>query len=352
MFRWYAYALVCYAYLSDYVDSEDDTREQLGSSRWFQRGWTLQELIAPTDVEFYDSTWTLFGSRLGLSTEISSITGIDRRILHRKEAYLSRVYSKRCNHKREEGLVIRNCIDCRVEHANSNRNYGPNCLFRERTIRQLLNKYGVSNRMSWAAERRTTRAEDIAYCLLGIFDTNMPLLYGEGGVRAFRRLQMEIARHSPDHSLLAWGGRFEGTFRSGRYPGLADSPTHFRDGHLFEPIQGGGSSITVSDKGFELSVNLARCVGYQTTGVNDAEFTRYGKQLWLAVLDCARGSDHFTMPALILDRTSESSNSFRRSRWAGRLWWHCLPLVSLGSGSYQDHIGERFLWVKSVARQN
>ncbi|CAI4214581.1 unnamed protein product [Parascedosporium putredinis] len=63
----------------------------------------------------------------------------------------------------------------------------------------------IAKRMSWAASRETTRVEDIAYCLLGIFDVNMPMIYGEGK-KAFRRLQEEIIKLSPeDHSIYAWG---------------------------------------------------------------------------------------------------------------------------------------------------
>ncbi|KAK0631454.1 heterokaryon incompatibility protein-domain-containing protein [Immersiella caudata] len=138
MFSWYRQSSVCYAFLEDYVHGKSN----LGNSRWFTRGWTLQELIAPFDVRFYDSSWFMFGDRLRLSSRISKITSIDLLIL-------------------------------------------------------------VSNKMSWAAHRETTRVEDIAYCLMGIFDVNMPLLYGEG-IKAFRRLQEEIVRRCNDQTILAW----------------------------------------------------------------------------------------------------------------------------------------------------
>jgi hypothetical protein len=66
-----------------------------------------------------------------------------------------------------------------------------------------LELISVANKMSWASDRQTTRTEDAAYCLLGLFDVNMPLLYGEGQ-KAFLRLQEEILRSSYDHSLFAW----------------------------------------------------------------------------------------------------------------------------------------------------
>jgi len=75
--------------------------------------------------------------------------------------------------------------------------------------------------MSWAAERETTRNEDVAYCLMGIFDINMPLLYGEVP-KAFIRLQEEIMRYSNDQSLFAWSGNSDPTFGM-----LAASPSCF-----------------------------------------------------------------------------------------------------------------------------
>ena len=62
----------------------------------------------------------------------------------------------------------------------------------------------VVERMSWAAMRSTQRPEDVAYCLLGIFNVNMAILYGEGEAGAFRRLQDEIIKNSFDQTLFAW----------------------------------------------------------------------------------------------------------------------------------------------------
>ncbi|RYP43033.1 hypothetical protein DL768_010118 [Monosporascus sp. mg162] len=152
MFRWYRNAEICYAYLSD-VSSAPTVHQMLERSRWFTRGWTLQELIAPAEVVFYSMDWGYIGTKSELSTSISSITTID------------------------------------VSFLNS---------------RNLVSA-SVAQRMSWAAHRETSRTEDIAYCLLGIFDVNMPLIYGEG-MKAFQRLQEEIMKSYPyDYSLFAWG---------------------------------------------------------------------------------------------------------------------------------------------------
>ncbi|KAI1260722.1 HET-domain-containing protein [Xylariaceae sp. FL1019] len=209
MFAWYRNAIVCYAWLSDYSPDEDfditsaemilsfEARETVAEQtkacsdgervsvsefemkngiselemrkkinevevrsrinkglkqcRWFSRGWTLQELVAPSKVEFLDTNWEFFGSKAELAPILSYITGIDTAVLRGGS----------------------------------------------------LNDVLVGRRMSWAANRQTRRVEDMAYCLLGLFDINMPLLYGEGQ-KAFTRLQEEIIRSSNDLSIFAW----------------------------------------------------------------------------------------------------------------------------------------------------
>ena len=130
MFCWYQKAAVCYAYLSDV----DDLGPRFGESKWFTRGWTLQELLAPSRVVFYSSNWTELGEKTTMASILSTITRIDYFVL-RGETPL----------------------------------------------------HPVARQMSWAARRETTRSEDIAYSLMGIFDVNMPMLYG-GGSKAFIRL--------------------------------------------------------------------------------------------------------------------------------------------------------------------
>ena len=103
--------------------------KQLQSSEWFDRGWTLQELLAPRKVNFYNKHWHFIGTKSSLSGTISTRTKIAADML--------------CGTK-------------------------------------TLPDYSIAQRMSWASRRVTTRDEDIAYCLLGIFDVNMPLIYGEG----------------------------------------------------------------------------------------------------------------------------------------------------------------------------
>ncbi|KAI1638327.1 heterokaryon incompatibility protein-domain-containing protein [Biscogniauxia mediterranea] len=164
MFSWYEEANTCYAYMSDVTRNDE---ESFKSSRWFTRGWTLQELIAPREVQFFDSQWTFIETRSSMAPLLESITQIRP------------LTSQRCN------------LFQRDPFGGSSRT--------------LLDSYSVCNRMSWTSQRVTTRTEDIAYCLMGIFDVHMPLLYGEG-TRAFRRLQEEIIKQSNDHSILLHEG--------------------------------------------------------------------------------------------------------------------------------------------------
>jgi hypothetical protein len=155
MFRWYQQAAVCYVYLADASQCQNskEIETQISKSRWFTRGWTLQELLAPEKLLFFSEAWAPLGSKSSLRDLVSQITGIEGKFLDRAD----------------------------------------------------LHTASVSKKMAWAANRQTTRTEDTAYCLLGLFDINMPLLYGEGK-KAFQRLQEEIIRSYPyDHTLYAWG---------------------------------------------------------------------------------------------------------------------------------------------------
>jgi hypothetical protein len=148
MYRWYSNAVTCYAYLADVTSF---IFPRYTESRWFQRGWTLQELIAPSEVLFFDPSWSGIGSRASLAPEIETKTRIPAALL---------------------------------------------------MMESSLKDYCVAEIMSWAAGRQTTRAEDRAYSLLGLFGVYMPMLYGEGAY-AFIRLQLEIVKSTTDHSIFA-----------------------------------------------------------------------------------------------------------------------------------------------------
>jgi hypothetical protein len=134
--RWYKGATVCYALLTDVGPrlsksparpdalKDKEWRELFSKSTWFKRGWTLQELVAPSNVVFFSSKWTELGTKLELANAISDVTRIPYHVLRDNDIFSA----------------------------------------------------SVACRMSWAANRQTTRIEDMAYCLLGIFDISLPLL--------------------------------------------------------------------------------------------------------------------------------------------------------------------------------
>ncbi|KAI5987984.1 heterokaryon incompatibility protein-domain-containing protein [Pisolithus orientalis] len=177
MYRWYRNAQVCYAYLNDVDGSVFPVRRDVikfgksfGWPEWFVRGWTLQELIAPKQVEFFNKDWVSIGNKRRLAPVLQEITGIPTEVLR-------------------VGLDVKRLC--------------------------------VAEIMSWAAKRETTRVEDRAYSLMGLFRVNMPMLYGEGE-KAFQRLQLEIIRTSNDHSIFAWN-----PLRPRTGSVLADDPSDF-----------------------------------------------------------------------------------------------------------------------------
>ncbi|KAI0399955.1 heterokaryon incompatibility protein-domain-containing protein [Xylaria palmicola] len=180
MYFWYNEAAVCIAFLDD-----TDGRDDLGSSRWFTRGWTLQELIAPDNVWFYNRHWSFIGDRFSMFKALASITGIDEGVLR---------------HGHNPWLATWDM------HDRTGNLYSCPCGVDWPELRWILDKFSVATIMSWAAQRQTSREEDVAYCLMGLFDINMPLLYGERN-KAFRRLQEEIVRRTNDQSILAWVDR-------------------------------------------------------------------------------------------------------------------------------------------------
>jgi hypothetical protein len=156
MFQWYQRAEKCYVYLSDVsigdmvlsdLSSQQTWKAAFRRSRWFTRGWTLQELLAPRLVEFFSADSKLLGDKISLVQEIYDITGISVQVLKGSP----------------------------------------------------LSQFSVDERMLWAEKRETVREEDAAYSLLGIFNVHMSLIYGEGRRNAFIRLQEEIQRSVGDY---------------------------------------------------------------------------------------------------------------------------------------------------------
>jgi hypothetical protein len=207
MWRYYRDSGVCYAYLDDVQDGVEAPKRDaaLAASKWFTRGWTLQELLAPSRLVLYNQEWKVVGTKDELADEISKITNISR------------------------------------EYLNTN---------------TPLQWASIAERMSWASTRTTTRLEDRAYSLLGIFDINMPLLYGEGA-RAFQRLQEEIVKRSDDQSILAWGS--SGIDSDGDRL-FAYSPDSFRScGNIVRSVEMGTSKpYTTTNKGLQIDLPLIK----------------------------------------------------------------------------------------------
>lgn len=202
MWMWYKLSSVCYVYLADVVNNTD---EEFRKSTWWTRGWTLQELLAPRGLIFFTTRWSVLGCKRDMDLIISEITQIDAN-------------------------VVNGTID--------------------------LHSVSIAQRMCWASNRRTTRVEDMAYCLLGIFEVNMSLIYGEGA-NAFLRLQQEIIRGSDDETIFAWR---DYTMHPYTLHGmLADSPrafagsskvTHYRDTDSRSPY-------TMTNKGLSLMTSVS-----------------------------------------------------------------------------------------------
>ncbi|KAK8052372.1 hypothetical protein PG993_003757 [Apiospora rasikravindrae] len=243
MFEWYQRATVCYAYIADIQEVQD-----LSRCRWLRRGWTLQELIAPGHVVFYNQQWNQIGTRESLADDLASLTKIDRELLRR-------------------------------EHFAD--------------VEQLLAYTGTATKMSWAADRHTTKKEDRAYCLMGIFKVNMPLLYGEGN-RAFQRLQEEILKDTTDTSILAYNpSRFQSSL-------LAPSPVRFT--HSLTALWEASSPLRFSNRQITFETLVCPLRGSSTQGGDCA-----------AILDCYFDRDAFSRAALILSPWGSAKGVFSKA---------------------------------------
>ena len=237
MFHWYKDQL-CYAYLGDVPHTSHHVStggSAFAESLWFTRGWTLQELIAPSRVIFFDQTWQSIGTRAGFKDSIAEITGIDREVLDGGDPAL-------CS---------------------------------------------IAKRMSWASKRRTTRVEDLAYCLMGLFGVNMPLIYGERH-KAFIRLQTEIMKYSDDQSLFAW--KTPPAVDDVRCGLLASSPEFFAESRNISPFSRHASDyesqppFSMTSRGVSISLPILQ-VKY--TPCDPKEYSG----MFLATLDCQDVTD-------------------------------------------------------------
>jgi hypothetical protein len=216
MFRWYQNAEVCYAFLDDI-----QLAEQFEQARWFSRGWTLQELIAPREVRFFNSKWEFIGERSNLASQIKSVTGVNKKALH------------------SLGLL-------RLDYLRS---------------------ISIAKRISWAANRNTTREEDLAYCLMCLFNVNMPLLYGEGS-NAFRRLQEEIMKISTDQTIFVHYNLSNSPLRAPKHTPireetslLATHPACFELSHKLHRIENQEQSFQLTNRELAVSMPVYKVAG-------------------------------------------------------------------------------------------
>ena len=256
MFSWYQRADVCYVYLEDFQDPAINKQNEsdLGYCRWFGRGWTLQELISPSRVEFYGKDWAHLGSKGEMAAVISKLTGIAEIVL----MWPSSIHS-----------------------------------------------VSIANRMFWASRRTTTRIEDVAYSLLGIFGVNMPLLYGEG-LRAFKRLQEEIIKISDDESIFAFQNDVQLKLLSDNDPklgALANHPRDFSRSSGIIPLKSRRQRkpYSMTNKGLHVELPLA-------------PWSRAWQRInhKLAILNCHYEDDFDHYLAIIMDSTDLPETYIRR----------------------------------------
>ena len=259
MFKWYKDARICYAYLVDVPE------QKFVDSRWFTRGWTLQELLAPRLVSFFNQDWDKIGTKSELIADLELATGIDSDFLKDLD---------------------------------------------------MASDASVAQKFSWAAQRKTTRTEDVAYCLMGLFDINMPLLYGEGA-KAFIRLQHEIIKVSDDESIFAW---CEGdNLSSGVF---ASSPLAFIDsGDIIGDTKLHRRPYMMTNKGLSMDItplNLShqRLINHRfhsTTYIEEVDLKGcpFVNPIFLQPLDCLRQGRGFNGPVAICVSWM-SSNVFQR----------------------------------------
>jgi hypothetical protein len=219
MYRYYYNSGDCLVYFEDVpaqcegVIDQDDQVLAIAASRWFTRGWTLQELIAPKIRHFFANDWSLIEISPAINSIVSSVTGIDVHVLR---------------------------------------------------DRDTVSNFCIAKRMAWASRRKTTRSEDLAYSLIGIFNVGMPILYGEGSIKDFRRLQTEIRQTSFDQTIFAW---MDNRQSSGL---LATSPADFRYDPplaLWDP-SAGLSPFVMTNVGLSIRLMLLQRRGSTSEGDN------------------------------------------------------------------------------------
>jgi hypothetical protein len=256
MYSWYENSAVCYTWLGDVSEHNPRSHlyeDEISESRWFTRGWTLQELIAPKEMHFFNKDWKFLGDKRTLLPILTKVTKIPHNVLK----------------------------------DSSQRTFS-----------------SVARKMSWAGNRETTRVEDVAYSLFGIFEVNMPLLYGEGQ-RAFIRLQEEILKETSDQSILAWNPIDSDGMYLKELSGsvLAASPKAFvgSENVVSFPSTAGRQPHLITNRGLRIEAPIL-------TGVSRSIMHN------VAILDCHLENDFSGPIGIPLFETPEGSVFLRRLR--------------------------------------
>ena len=187
MFNWYRNSKICIVHLADTTSFWTVVRDT-----WFTRGWTLQELLAPKKIKFFGKSWQYI---------TLDSTDNDKDLDFKLKVSLWRVISTLTK------IPLRTLLDFTpgINHAR--------------------------DALVWVSKRKTTRVEDIAYCLIGLLGIPFSIAYGEGNM-AFRRLQVEILQQSHDMGLFAWTGQ-----PSAYNSMLAEGPQCFSESSLQSHLQ-------------------------------------------------------------------------------------------------------------------
>ena len=264
MYKWYKNSAICYVYLSDFSLKYPSLSNAFQESRWFRRGWTLQELLAPGNLVFFDKHWAEIGSKKFLEERLSQICKISKPHL---------------------------------QHPTS---------------------ASIAARMSWASFRETSREEDLAYSLLGLFNIHMPLIYGEGA-NAFRRLQLEIIASSDDESIFAW-----------KDPQLLQSGLLARHPAAFE---GSGDILPVNFPTLQRSPYHMSNKGL-SIGLKSSNQDKHEKNVMWCPLNCTRSADRLSPIVLSLQTNVGGQQTCRVNPSAvqdrsGSQYWRGLKEVHL-----------------------
>ncbi|KAI0116532.1 hypothetical protein GGR51DRAFT_555556 [Nemania sp. FL0031] len=271
MFSWYRSAELCITFLSDVQwdgsngpEMFKSTEKDAGESLWFSRGWTLQELLAPRKLEFYDMDWKCMGNKHDLASVLADITGID------------------------------------VQYHTGAKHLSEAC---------------IAVKMSWMAKRETKYPEDMAYSMIGIFNVHMPFVYGETGPRAFRRLQeILLSSQSMDESIFAWrmpkpedgmeSDIIKADWQSGEWGLLAASPKWFSGCGNLQVSAGYASkarSFRMTPKGMEAPIrrNVHKGAGILATEAVSVVF-------WLSLIGTPIGAiGLFTLRSMMNSKAKE-----------------------------------------------